>query len=161
MRKVFKRIKIFAKLRKISKFLKQIKMDEKLSSDESVMKKLKNKKNYTSGYLGNKTTPASSSFIPLLISFLYSSLMIFLNSFIVVVIHDRTPNKDKHPPLPDVLLDNISFRSWSFKASEATVIAFVVAFATLLAFHRHRCGSLCCSSFYLCCLFELFCVSVF
>jgi len=44
-----------------------------------------------------------------LIAFLYVLLVSWLTAFTMVIVHDRVPDMEKYPPLPDLLLGKLSF----------------------------------------------------
>lgn len=49
--------------------------------------------------------------------------------------HDRVPSVD---PLPDIILDNVTYQHWGLDASEIIImVAFWIAFLTCI-FHKHR-----------------------
>lgn len=77
-------------------------------------------------------------FKKLFISYLYMFVVFMVTAFMMVIVHDRVPDMDKYPPLPDIMLDNLPYIPWAFEACEATAIVLAtVLFATLI-FHRHR-----------------------
>jgi len=57
--------------------------------------------------------------------------------------HDRVPMTDEEgdrvKPLPDIILDNVTYQHWGLDASEYIImISFWIAFLTCI-FHKHRC----------------------
>lgn len=54
----------------------------------------------------------------------------------LAVVHEKTPTGD--PPLPDIILDNITFQPWALTASEVILQIQVGLAVTLVVFHRHR-----------------------
>lgn len=73
----------------------------------------------------------------LLASFLYALFSGIWTSFIMVVVHNRVPNVQKYPPLPDLFLDNIPLISWAFMVSECMIVFMGVTFLLILAFHKY------------------------
>ena len=44
-----------------------------------------------------------------LLAFLYALVVSWLSSFVMVIVHDRVPDMEKYPPLPDILLGKINY----------------------------------------------------
>ena len=90
----------------------------------------------------NGNMRSSQSFPPeygkLLLSFVYMFLVFILTAFVMVIVHDRVPNMDKYPPLPDLALDNIPLIPWAFEMCELTALILAVLFWCLMFFHKHR-----------------------
>ena len=72
------------------------------------------------------------------LSFGYIFGTFLVTAFIMVVVHDRVPEMDKYPPLPDLFLDNMPYVSWAFDACEMVGLILSVMWFTLLFFHKHR-----------------------
>lgn len=73
-----------------------------------------------------------------LISVLYFGLICVLKAFVQTVVHDKVPDMQKYPPLPDLILDNVPVVPWAFAASELIGSLFFAAFLLILTFHKHR-----------------------
>lgn len=74
----------------------------------------------------------------MLISFLYSVIAAFATSYTMVLAHDRVPDKTRHPPLPDIFLDNIPLIPYAFKLSEYCGVSLMAIWIFILLFHKHR-----------------------
>ena len=61
-----------------------------------------------------------------------------LTAFVMVIVHDRVPDMDRYPPLPDMVLDNLPYIPWAFEMCEATAIILMFAMGMVLFFHKHR-----------------------
>ncbi|CAF3699076.1 unnamed protein product [Rotaria sordida] len=70
-------------------------------------------------------------------SFIYALIIGIWTSFIMVVVHNRVPNVQKYPPLPDLFLDNIPRISWAFAVSEFLIVVMGTAFLLILMFHKY------------------------
>ncbi|XP_077999485.1 sphingomyelin synthase-related protein 1-like [Glandiceps talaboti] len=72
------------------------------------------------------------------ISFVYFVSALLLTSFVMTVVHDRVPDMDKYPPLPDIVLDNLPHIPWAFKVCEAVGIILGTILTIVLVLHKHR-----------------------
>ncbi|XP_040563590.1 sphingomyelin synthase-related protein 1 [Lepeophtheirus salmonis] len=73
-----------------------------------------------------------------LLAFLYALAVSWMTAFVMVIVHDRVPDTDVYPPLPDILLDNIPHITWAFEMAEITGMVLLALWATVLIFHKHR-----------------------
>lgn len=73
-----------------------------------------------------------------LVSMIYLFLIGLWTSFILTVVHDRVPDMQKYPPLPDLILDNVPLIPWAFFASEALGIILLTILFLILIFHKYR-----------------------
>jgi len=83
-----------------------------------------------------KSTYAAAAKVLFSMGYLAASL--FVTSVVMTIVPDRTPNQEAYPPLPDIVLDNIIYITWAFKAAEICAITLVAIFFLILIFHRHR-----------------------
>ncbi|ESO96759.1 hypothetical protein LOTGIDRAFT_239747 [Lottia gigantea] len=72
------------------------------------------------------------------LSFIYVFCVFLLTSFVMVIVHDRVPDMQKFPPLPDLFLDNMPYVPWAFKVCELVGLILGGCWFTLLFFHKHR-----------------------
>ena len=72
------------------------------------------------------------------LSFIYVFAVFMLTAFVMVVVHDRVPEMDKYPPLPDLFLDNMPHVPWAFDACEIVGLTLGAMWFILLFFHKHR-----------------------
>ncbi|XP_005100175.1 sphingomyelin synthase-related protein 1 [Aplysia californica] len=72
------------------------------------------------------------------LSFLYIFVVFLITAFIMVVVHDRVPEMDRYPPLPDLFLDNMPYVPWAFEACEMVGLVLAIMWFALLFFHKHR-----------------------
>ena len=74
----------------------------------------------------------------LIISFVYMFSVCLCTSLVMVVVHDRVPDTEKYPPLPDIVLDSMPLVPWAFQMCELTgLLLSTILFITLI-FHKHR-----------------------
>ena len=72
------------------------------------------------------------------LSFIYVFAVFLLTAFVMTVVHDRVPDMDKYPPLPDIVLDSIPHIPWAFKACELCGVILGMLLSFTLIFHKHR-----------------------
>ena len=49
--------------------------------------------------------------------------------------HERVP---QDPPLPDVILDNITYQHWGMPVCNAIIVTMCAVTVTLMILHQHR-----------------------
>jgi len=76
--------------------------------------------------------------VKLFVSYIYMFFVFMLTAVVMVIVHDRVPDMDRYPPLPDMVLDNLPYIPWAFEMCEATAILLMMAMTILLIFHKHR-----------------------
>ena len=59
-----------------------------------------------------KMTPLKPERWKTLLAFLYVLLVSWVTAFVMVIVHDRVPDMEKYPPLPDIILDNVPHIPW-------------------------------------------------
>ncbi|KAJ9445381.1 Sphingomyelin synthase-related 1 [Diplonema papillatum] len=74
----------------------------------------------------------------LFMGMLYCAVSIAATSFSLVTAHERVPNTDAYPPLPDLFLNNVPRVPWAFAASEVAVFLLGVVLALILVMHKSR-----------------------
>nr|XP_006819929.1 PREDICTED: sphingomyelin synthase-related protein 1-like [Saccoglossus kowalevskii] len=72
------------------------------------------------------------------ISFVYFASVLMLTAFTMTVVHDRVPDTDKYPPLPDIVLDNLPHIPWAFKVCEIVGAILGTILCVVLVLHKHR-----------------------
>ncbi|OWA51986.1 Sphingomyelin synthase-related protein 1 [Hypsibius exemplaris] len=59
-------------------------------------------------------------------------------AFVMVIVHDRVPDMEKYPPLPDFVLDNVPLIPWAFDLCEVAGFILALTWVTVLLFHKYR-----------------------
>ena len=72
------------------------------------------------------------------LSFVYVFTVFLLTAFVMVIVHDRVPDMQKYPPLPDIFLDNMPYVPWAFEACEVVGLTLCILWFGVLLFHKHR-----------------------
>jgi len=72
------------------------------------------------------------------IAFIYALSVSWLTAVTMTVVHDRVPDMNKYPPLPDIILDNIPHIPWAFEMAEMTGMILLFIWALVILFHKHR-----------------------
>lgn len=73
-----------------------------------------------------------------LVSMVYLFLTCLWTSFVLTVVHDRVPDMQKYPPLPDIILDNVPLIPWAFFATEIIGLVLGLVCVIMLIFHKYR-----------------------
>lgn len=68
----------------------------------------------------------------------YFFLVTWITAIVMVIVHDRVPDMEKYPPLPDIFLDNVPHIPWAFDMCEVTACILGLIWMTILVFHKHR-----------------------
>lgn len=77
-------------------------------------------------------------YIKLLLSFLFMFAVFLNTAFVMVIVHDRVPDMNKYPPLPDLILDNLPYIPWAFQLCEWTAMSMTIIIGVTLVLHKHR-----------------------
>ena len=72
------------------------------------------------------------------IAVLYGLFVSWLTAVVMTVVHDRVPDMNKYPPLPDIILDNMPHVPWAFEMAEISGMALLSIWLVVVIFHRHR-----------------------
>ena len=68
----------------------------------------------------------------------YALFVSWLTAFVMTVVHDRVPDMNKYPPLPDIILDNVPHIPWAFEMTEITGMTLLTIWLVVILFHKHR-----------------------
>jgi len=73
-----------------------------------------------------------------LIAFCILGVNMFLATFVLALVHDRVPDRDKYAPLPDAVLDRVEPADWALSVSEVQITIITNVCLLLIIFHKHR-----------------------
>jgi len=86
----------------------------------------------------NKSKDLKVDYKKMFAAMVYAQAVLWLTSYTMVVVHDRVPDVEKYPPLPDLVLDNVPYIPWAFQAVETIGISMMSCLIITLVFHKHR-----------------------
>ncbi|XP_054156074.1 sphingomyelin synthase-related protein 1-like [Oppia nitens] len=73
-----------------------------------------------------------------LIAMIYFFAATWITAIIMVIVHDRVPDMQTYPPLPDIFLDNIPLIPHAFDMCEVCGLVLFITWIVVLIFHKHR-----------------------
>lgn len=85
-----------------------------------------------------RATTLPTEYVKTLVAISYMFLVTWITAIIMVFVHDRVPDTNRHPPLPDIFLDNVPHISWAFQLCEITILLLTTTWVIILFFHKHR-----------------------
>jgi len=108
---------------------------QRLESDSSVLSDLADEDYIYQRRMSKHLQP---EYLKLVLSYIYMFSVFLLTSFVMVIVHDRVPDMEKYPPLPDLVLDNLPVIPWAFEMCELTATLLFIIFVMTMVFHKHR-----------------------
>jgi hypothetical protein len=82
--------------------------------------------------------PWLDSAAKLLFSFGYLGVALVMTAIVMTLVHERVPDPQAYPPLPDIFLDNIRYIHGAFELPEAVIMLLLALFLGVLLLHQHR-----------------------
>ncbi|GAV02919.1 hypothetical protein RvY_13421 [Ramazzottius varieornatus] len=82
--------------------------------------------------------PLKPDFGKAILAFAYFVSSTVITAFVMVIVHDRVPDMEKYPPLPDLILDNVPLIPWAFDMCEVATILLCLFWFAILVLHKHR-----------------------
>ncbi|XP_063530402.1 phosphatidylcholine:ceramide cholinephosphotransferase 2-like [Cydia strobilella] len=73
-----------------------------------------------------------------IISFFFLFLCVCINMMALSLVHERVPDRNTTPPLPDIWLDNVAARDWALAVSEYLIMLSTTVAMLVVVFHKHR-----------------------
>ncbi|CAL4107814.1 unnamed protein product, partial [Meganyctiphanes norvegica] len=110
------------------------------SSDSQTSEKLDSTLNEPSVYHrgSGRATALHPEYVKTIVAISYMFLVTWITAIVMVFVHDRVPDTERHPPLPDIFLDNVPHISWAFQLCEITILLLTTTWVIILFFHKHR-----------------------
>jgi len=72
------------------------------------------------------------------IAVMYGLFVSWLTAVVMTIVHDRVPDMNKYPPLPDIILDNMPHVPWAFEMAEMAGMTLLTIWLVMVIFHKHR-----------------------
>lgn len=110
-------------------------IDYKLESNSDSEKKRRKRSNVKAH---RSTTEFKPEIWKALLAMAYFTLSTWITTIVMVIVHDRVPDMQTYPPLPDLILDNLPLIPWAFDACELCGLALMAIWTVVLVFHKHR-----------------------
>lgn len=73
-----------------------------------------------------------------IVAMIYFFSSTWITAIVMVIVHDRVPDMDTYPPLPDLILDNLPLIPWAFSMAETCGLILFIIWTLILIFHKHR-----------------------
>ena len=73
-----------------------------------------------------------------LMAVVYCFVVLIITSLTMTVVHDRVPDMNRYPPLPDIFLDNMPLVPWAFYICELSASTMGFILAVIIITHKHR-----------------------
>ncbi|XP_023365402.1 sphingomyelin synthase-related protein 1 isoform X2 [Otolemur garnettii] len=73
-----------------------------------------------------------------ILSCIYVFIVFGFTSFIMVIVHERVPDMQTYPPLPDIFLDSVPRIPWAFAMTEVCGMILCYIWLLVLLLHKHR-----------------------
>lgn len=77
-------------------------------------------------------------YVSFVVAFLFLVANFILTTTSLALVHERVPDKDKDPPLPDIFLDNVPAVTWALDISEIIIMISTNITFLVIVLHRHR-----------------------
>ncbi|XP_043534828.1 sphingomyelin synthase-related protein 1 isoform X1 [Chiloscyllium plagiosum] len=89
-------------------------------------------------YFKYQTRRLDPEFWKTALSSVYVFIVFGFTSIVMVVVHERVPDMQTYPPLPDIFLDSVPRIPWAFAMAEVCGVVLCTIWLLLLLLHKHR-----------------------
>ncbi|XP_067876725.1 sphingomyelin synthase-related protein 1 [Heterodontus francisci] len=89
-------------------------------------------------YYKQQTRRLDPEFWKTVLSSIYVFVVFGFTSIVMVVVHERVPDMQTYPPLPDIFLDSVPRIPWAFAMAEVCGVVLCTIWLLLLLLHKHR-----------------------
>ncbi|XP_033885740.3 sphingomyelin synthase-related protein 1-like [Acipenser ruthenus] len=93
---------------------------------------------YTNGKYKQHTQRLDPEYWKTILSSVYVVFVFGFTSFVMVIVHERVPDMQTYPPLPDIFLDSVPRIPWAFAMAEACGVILCNIWLLVLLLHKHR-----------------------
>ncbi|XP_062926363.1 sphingomyelin synthase-related protein 1 isoform X1 [Mobula hypostoma] len=98
-----------------------------------------NTEQYQNGkYYKHQTRRLDPEFWKTVLSSIYVFIVFGFTSIVMVIVHERVPDMQTYPPLPDIFLDSVPRIPWAFAMAEVCGLVLCTIWLLLLLLHKHR-----------------------
>ncbi|XP_069741351.1 sphingomyelin synthase-related protein 1 isoform X3 [Narcine bancroftii] len=89
-------------------------------------------------YYKHQTRRLDPEFWKTVLSSIYVFIVFGFTSVVMVIVHERVPDMQTYPPLPDIFLDSVPRIPWAFAMAEVCGVVLSTIWLLLLLLHKHR-----------------------
>lgn len=93
---------------------------------------------YTNGKHKHYTRRLDPEYWKTVLSCIYVFIVFGVTSFVMVIVHERVPDMQTYPPLPDIFLDSVPRIPWAFAMAEVCGVTLCNIWLLVLLLHKHR-----------------------
>lgn len=108
------------------------------AGDSESSRKMSEESDFPDGSFDNKPKQLKPELWKTIVGVLYFFAVTWITAIVMVIVHDRVPDMQTYPPLPDIFLDNVPLIPWAFSICEFTGVMLFSIWACILVFHKHR-----------------------
>ncbi|KAI1236422.1 Sphingomyelin synthase-related protein 1, partial [Lamprotornis superbus] len=93
---------------------------------------------YANGKNKHATRRLDPEYWKTVLSCVYVFIVFGFTSFVMVIVHERVPDMQTYPPLPDIFLDSVPRIPWAFAMTEVCGVILCYIWLVVLLLHKHR-----------------------
>ncbi|NXF61704.1 SAMD8 protein, partial [Ciccaba nigrolineata] len=93
---------------------------------------------YANGKNKHPTRRLDPEYWKTVLSCVYVFIVFGFTSFVMVIVHERVPDMQTYPPLPDIFLDSVPRIPWAFAMTEVCGVILCYIWLLVLLLHKHR-----------------------
>ncbi|XP_069467076.1 sphingomyelin synthase-related protein 1 isoform X2 [Ambystoma mexicanum] len=93
---------------------------------------------YTNGKHKHPPRRLDPEYWKTVLSCIYVFIVFGFTSFVMVIVHERVPDMQTYPPLPDIFLDSVPRIPWAFAMTEMCGVVLCYIWLLVLLLHKHR-----------------------
>ncbi|XP_006011944.1 sphingomyelin synthase-related protein 1 isoform X1 [Latimeria chalumnae] len=93
---------------------------------------------YSNGKYKQHSARLDPEYWKTVLSCIYVFIVFGFTSFVMVIVHERVPDMQTYPPLPDIFLDSVPRIPWAFAMAEVCGVVLCTIWMLVLLLHKHR-----------------------